>query len=162
VKRQLGFLAVVAALLTGGLWYASVYDTAVGKCDRGDPGACAVLASRWTPTPWPTTQVVPLVSQPGGAYVAAPTCEWWVPGHDAFVLGWIRAGATCADIGALLPPTFTALPSVTSTLPPANAEMDQECSAYTREWGAVVVDVIGGAGYGTTACEGGLAPYLLH
>lgn len=161
-RRVAGALALTAVLLAGVWWYLSVYDTAAGKCDRGDAEACAVLASRRTPSPWPTTQIVPLVSQPHGATVVAPTCEWHVSGHDAFILGWVHDGGGCTEIGALLPSVFTALPSVLSTLPPDNAEMGVECSAVGPTWGAEVVDVIGGAGYGTVACEGGLAPYLMH
>jgi hypothetical protein len=38
---------LLAAAVVGGLaWYFLVYDTAEGKCNRGDLGACAVVAAQ--------------------------------------------------------------------------------------------------------------------
>lgn len=42
VLRGLLFAGVIAA---GIAWYFLVYDTAEGKCNRGDLGACAVVAA---------------------------------------------------------------------------------------------------------------------
>jgi hypothetical protein len=44
LERALLLIAVTAVVGAVLLWYFGVYDTAKGKCDRGDPGACAV----WT------------------------------------------------------------------------------------------------------------------
>ncbi len=155
------FMVTIILVVAAGYWYVAVYDTASGKCDRGDAEACAVLASHAMPSPWPTIQPVPLVSQPGGARIVGLDCEWRVAGHDAFILGWVRGGETCSQVSEFLPPSFTALPAVSSTEPPANSEMAVECSTYAPTWSVEVIDVIGGAGFGTTACEGGLAPYVM-
>lgn len=38
---------LLAGAVAGGLaWYFLVYDTAEGKCNRGDLGACAVVAAQ--------------------------------------------------------------------------------------------------------------------
>lgn len=36
--------AVLFGVVATGIWYVTVYDTAAGRCSRGDLGACAVLA----------------------------------------------------------------------------------------------------------------------
>jgi hypothetical protein len=156
MKVSAGAAALVLVVaIVAGFWYFTVYDTAAGKCDRGDIQACAVVASRQTPTPEPTTAPVALKSQSGGgAFVMLPNCQWSLPGHDAFVLGWTQDGGPCAEIGAYLPAEFKAQPSVTSTIPPSNTEMDTQCTIAGPTWSATVVDVIGAAGFGTDACEG--------
>jgi hypothetical protein len=38
-------LAGIGLLIVGALWYFLIYDTAEGKCRRGDLGACVVWQS---------------------------------------------------------------------------------------------------------------------
>jgi hypothetical protein len=46
LSRELLVTAVVALALVGAAWfYLTVYDTAEGRCHRGDVGACAVWQS---------------------------------------------------------------------------------------------------------------------
>lgn len=40
--------------------------------------------------------------------------------------------------------------------------MDRVCSTYAPTWSVMVIDTIGGGGYGTDACLGALAPYVMH
>ena len=42
-------VAIVVVLAVVGLWYFKVYDTAAGKCNRGDVGACMVWQAQQTP-----------------------------------------------------------------------------------------------------------------
>jgi len=41
-------VAVVIIIGAGLIWYFAVYDTAQNKCDRGDLGACLVVAGPTT------------------------------------------------------------------------------------------------------------------
>jgi len=53
IRRVLDHLAglalrvlLVIALLAVAWWWFAIYDTAKGKCERGDLGACAVYESQ--------------------------------------------------------------------------------------------------------------------
>src|SRR2546425_9497673 len=37
---------IVVVLVLGAIWYFGFYDTAAGKCNRGDVGACLVVAAQ--------------------------------------------------------------------------------------------------------------------
>ncbi len=39
-------IAAVALIVAGLIWYFGFYDTAAGKCNRGDLGACVVVAGQ--------------------------------------------------------------------------------------------------------------------
>lgn len=40
--RQIVLALLLGAAILGALWYFQVYDTAAGKCQRGDLNACMV------------------------------------------------------------------------------------------------------------------------
>jgi hypothetical protein len=49
LRYGLGIFAVGAIALAIAWWYFAVYDTAQGKCNRGDLGACVVWQSQQQP-----------------------------------------------------------------------------------------------------------------
>jgi len=45
------FFLAVAAVTLAVVWYLNVYDTAQGKCQRGDPQACLIWQAQQAPAP---------------------------------------------------------------------------------------------------------------
>lgn len=87
------YAALVLATLLGiaAFWYFTTYDTAAGKCERGDLGACTVLAAQQAQA---ASQRAAAERGPALAELsAAPECEWAVDGHDALAVG---TGAACS------------------------------------------------------------------
>ena len=57
--RDLIGAAIVVVVIAVAVWFFAVYDTAAGRCSRGDLGACTVLELQQrarTPTPSPTIE----------------------------------------------------------------------------------------------------------
>ena len=51
-QDQIVFFLMMGAILYGLWWYVTVYDSAQGRCQRGDVGACVVVvANQLQPTP---------------------------------------------------------------------------------------------------------------
>jgi hypothetical protein len=46
--RGLLALLLTVGLILGAFWYFTVYDTAQGKCGRGDPAACWIWQQQQT------------------------------------------------------------------------------------------------------------------
>jgi hypothetical protein len=44
-QYEILFFLALGAIVYGAIWYFTVYDTAQGRCQRGDLGACAVVVA---------------------------------------------------------------------------------------------------------------------
>jgi hypothetical protein len=140
-------LVVVASL---GFWYFGIYDTAAGKCNRGDLGACLVYeAQHATPRPVVT---FPVFTAPTANVPGPQAFSYWlsVPGHDA--MAGVDGEDTISEIKAALP----AFSSENTRVVPSNDRLICDVESSTELWKVQIWDS-GGADYGTKACHALLA-----
>lgn len=131
---------MVGLVILGGYWYLNVYDTAQGKCQRGDLGACLVWQAQH-PTPAPPAPTE-------RAAVGAPSnysCYASVIDHNAVV--GIYGDASCSQVQGRL--FYVGFVAGTTIVPYGDSLV---CSVSGSGWAADVWDS-GGADYGSQACS---------
>ncbi len=135
-------LAVVlgVSVAAGGFWYFTVYDTAQGKCQRGDLNACIVLeAQQPAPRARATATRTDIVPSNYNCYAS-------VTGHDAVV--GIYGQGSCSALQAAL--TVDGFDDWHVSSVPAGDQL--VCSVSGVVWQVDVWDSGFGL-YGTEACS---------
>lgn len=153
--------SLVAILAIGANWYLTVYDTAIGKCNRGDPAACSVAAAQRAEILRRVAEGVFATSEPTAIPVdgqattnyptnqpAGPSCTLGIAGHDMQVT--IGQPLTCGEFMTVFaPPNGAQWTGPFATEAPGGKFVCE----VTYAGGDVVVLDTGGEYYGGALCQ---------